>query len=152
MICNLFFVYTLLLNDSRYYVGYTANPSKRIFSHDKGNSAGSVYVRKYKIIAIHKIVPIKVENIWEAQVYENVITLFYGSKYGYNKVRGGNFIAADDEQNIKTIELARKKRTIALNKKYYCIDRLDIINDFNNKQNLFDIKNINLGTGETEHQ
>jgi len=148
-----------IINGERFYVGSTNNFITRLHQHNgthKKKNTGSVYVTKYKPFVIEKIIDIKCNDFWDAVYYENIITLYIGSKYGYHVVAGGNFVQTIDLNRIKSIKKALMTRTIIINKKILTIDRIDIVNDFINKKNIFkptyDINDLNLGTGETEHQ
>jgi hypothetical protein len=77
------FIYILLLEYNKYYIGKTSNPNFRIENHF--NSNGSVWTKKYN--------PIKVVEIIEncSDFDEDKYTLIYMEKYGIDNVRGGTF-------------------------------------------------------------
>lgn len=77
------FIYILLLESNKYYIGKTSNPNFRIENHF--NSNGSEWTKKYN--------PIKVVEIIEncSDFDEDKYTLIYMEKYGIENVRGGTF-------------------------------------------------------------
>ena len=77
------FIYTLELEEGKYYIGKTDNPSFRLESHFQSN--GSEWTKKYT--------PIKVlEIISDCDDYdEDKYTRRYMDKYGIENVRGGSF-------------------------------------------------------------
>lgn len=77
------FVYVLLLQDNKYYVGRTTNPYFRIDEHFNLN--GSVWTQKYNPIKLIELI----NNCDEFD--EDKITLKYIQKYGIDNVRGGSF-------------------------------------------------------------
>lgn len=130
-----FFIYVLKLTDNRFYIGSSKNFSRRLSQHSNNKFSGSVYVKKYAIINIEKVVIINV-TYWDAIIYENIVTIYYGSKYGYSKVRGGNFCQSDDNKVVKQFEKTLKDRIIILKKINFTINRIDIIRNFNKKINI----------------
>jgi hypothetical protein len=76
------YVYVLLLQNNKYYVGRTTNPQIRIDEHF--NLDGSMWTKKYN--------PIKLISINNCDEFdEDKITLKYMEKYGIDNVRGGSF-------------------------------------------------------------
>lgn len=132
---ELYYIYVLLLVDDRYYIGSTKNFDRRFRQHSQNRDTGSVYVKKYSIVNIEKVVVIYA-TFWDAIIYENIITIYYGSKYGYYKVRGGNFTVLDDNIIVKQFECTLKERIIKLKKINFTINRMDIIKNFNKKINV----------------
>lgn len=76
-------IYILELNENKYYIGKTKNPSFRIDEHFNQN--GSEWTKKYK--------PIKIlENIQNCDSYdEDKYVIKYMKIYGIENVRGGSF-------------------------------------------------------------
>ena len=90
------YIYILILQDNKYYVGKTDTPIKRITSHFSGD--GSAWTKKYAPIDIHEIIP----NCSEFD--ESKYTFLYMKKHGIDNVRGGiycNIIL--NKQEINTI-------------------------------------------------
>jgi len=79
----MFYIYVLLLQDNKYYIGKTNNPQIRIEDHF--NSEGSVWTKKYRPVSILEI--IETEDTFD----EDKITLKYMDSKGINNVRGGTF-------------------------------------------------------------
>lgn len=79
-------IYTLLLENGKYYVGKTLNPDKRIMDHFEGN--GSVWT------TIHK--PLEIVSVIQGDDYdEEKYTLIAMEKYGIDNVRGGSYCQAN---------------------------------------------------------
>jgi cellular nucleic acid-binding protein len=79
------FIYTIQLEQGKYYIGKTNNPQFRLEKHF--NSNGSEWTKLYKPIKILEIKP----NCDEYD--EDKITIQYMDKYGINNVRGGSFVS-----------------------------------------------------------
>jgi hypothetical protein len=77
------YIYVLLLQDNKYYIGKTNTPYKRIQSHF--NNDGSVWTKLNKPIDIYQIIP----NCDDFD--EDKYTLQYMEKYGIENVRGGSY-------------------------------------------------------------
>ena len=77
-------IYVLRLRGGKYYVGKTDNVEKRFQEHVNGY--GASWTRKYKPIAIEKV--IKNASRFE----EDKVTKEYMSKHGVNNVRGGTYV------------------------------------------------------------
>jgi hypothetical protein len=78
MVC----IYILELENNKYYVGKTANPTSRFEDHQNGN--GSEWTRLYK--------PLRLIEVIEGDDYdEDKYTFIYMNKYGIENVRGGSF-------------------------------------------------------------
>jgi len=77
------YIYALILEDNKYYVGKTDNPELRIEQHHEGS--GATWTIKYKPI---NILFIKKSN---SPFDENNTTKELMIKYGINNVRGGSY-------------------------------------------------------------
>jgi len=82
------YVYILYLENECYYIGWSAkdNIQCRICSHFLGN--GSKFTQINKPISIIDVKPGDL-------MLENLITLSYMCKHGYEKVRGGHYTNID---------------------------------------------------------
>lgn len=79
------FIYILKLQQGKYYVGKTTNPSYRINNHFNEN--GSAWTKKYTPIKLLKLIP-------DCDDYdEDKYTKIYMDKYGIDNVRGGSFVS-----------------------------------------------------------
>jgi hypothetical protein len=78
------YIYVLQLQQGKYYVGKTSNPSFRLNDHFVNN--GSIWTKKYKPLKILKLIP----NCDDYD--EDKYTRIYMEKYGINNVRGGSFV------------------------------------------------------------
>ena len=88
------FIYVLKLQQNKYYVGKTSNPTFRMDDHFSGG--GSVWTQKYTPIKLLKVIP----NCDDYD--EEKYTKIYMDKYGIDNVRGGPFISMKlDDATIK---------------------------------------------------
>ena len=87
------YIYCLLLENNKYYIGKTNNPNYRLNDHLKGK--GSAWTRLHK--------PVKLlELITNCDDYdEDKYVRIYMDKYGINNVRGGSFSKIKLSQNTK---------------------------------------------------
>jgi hypothetical protein len=90
------FIYTLQLEQGKYYVGKTANPSFRLEQHFA--SSGAAWTKKYKPISVLELIP-------DCDNYdEDKHTIKCMEKYGINNVRGGSFCEIKlSDNNIITL-------------------------------------------------
>lgn len=79
------FIYILKLQQEKYYVGKTTNPSFRLESHFNAN--GSAWTKKYAPIKVLELLPDKDDYD------EDKYTKKYMDKYGVDNVRGGSFVS-----------------------------------------------------------
>lgn len=104
------YIYVLLLEQGKYYVGKTTNPEFRLEKHF--NCGGSEWTIKYK--------PIKVlEIIKDCDDYdEDKYTRIYMDKFGIENVRGGSFcqIVLPKE----TVAVLEKMKMTSQDKCYKC--------------------------------
>ena len=91
------FIYALKLENNKYYIGKTNNPSFRIERHF--NSEGSAWTKKYKPIELIELIP-------DCDNYdEDKYTIKYMKKYGITNVRGGSFCEIRlTENNMSTLK------------------------------------------------
>ena len=86
-------LYLLELAGNKYYVGQSDDPKFR-FSEHLG-SKGAKWTRRYKPLRIAKIQTLTVETAKEAMLYENWMTLQAMERYGWENVRGGDFLVVE---------------------------------------------------------
>ena len=88
------YIYCLLLDDNKYYVGQTTDINRRFEEHTMG--FGSKWTKLYQPVKI--VESIVCENVTESECVEleDKKTLEYAEKYGYNNVRGGKHCAVHD--------------------------------------------------------
>jgi hypothetical protein len=104
------YIYVLKLENNKYYVGKTNNPTFRVESHF--NSDGSAWTKKYKPINIEELIP----NCDDYD--EDKYTVKYMEKYGITNVRGGSFCEIKlTGSNIITLKQMIKNTT---DKCYIC--------------------------------
>ena len=86
------YIYVLKLEDNKYYVGKTSNPTFRMESHFNEN--GSAWTKKYKPIKLEALIP-------DCDDYdEDKYTKKYMDKYGIDNVRGGSFVSIQLNKTI----------------------------------------------------
>lgn len=74
----------LRLQENKYYIGFTGNFEKRLEAYQRRN--GAIWTKTYpmlEVLEIFRDVPFYLEN---------EITQKYMSQYGWQNVRGGNYI------------------------------------------------------------
>jgi cellular nucleic acid-binding protein len=76
-------IYILKLENNKYYVGKTTNPSFRLESHFNAN--GSAWTKKYAPIKVLELLPDKDDYD------EDKYTKIYMDRYGVDNVRGGSY-------------------------------------------------------------
>lgn len=104
------YIYILQLEQKKYYVGKTTNPSFRLDSHF--NSNGSAWTKLYKPIKMVELIP-------DCDDYdEDKYTQIYMDKYGIDNVRGGSFVSVELENS--TIDHLTQMRNGANNKCFVC--------------------------------
>ncbi len=86
-------LYLLELADNKYYVGQSDDPEFRFGEHL--GSRGAKWTRRYKPLRIAKIQTVTVESVNDAMLYENWMTLQAMERYGWENVRGGDFLVLE---------------------------------------------------------
>jgi len=113
------FIYILLLELNKYYIGKTNNPDIRLDYHF--NSNGSEWTRIYKPIKVYEIIP-------NCDSYdEDKYTLKYMEKEGINNVRGGSF--SQIELSVEQIKLINQMIKGATDKCFNCGESGHFIKD-----------------------
>lgn len=79
--------------DDKYYVGQSDNPDFRFSEHLSGR--GAKWTRMHRPLYILLTRNISVESPAEAMVYENWLTLQYMERFGWENVRGGEFLVVE---------------------------------------------------------
>lgn len=130
------YIYALQLEQDKYYIGKTTNPSFRLEQHF--SSGDSFWTKKYKPITILEIIP----NCDDYD--ENKYTIKYMEKYGINNVRGGSFCEIKLSDNNK---ITLKQMINGVNDKcYICGKNTHFANDCKNfsvKKEKIPIVNVN---------
>ncbi|MFD2871966.1 GIY-YIG nuclease family protein [Mucilaginibacter ximonensis] len=94
-------LYLLELRDGKYYVGQSSRPEVRFSDHQIGQ--GGKWTRLYPPQALLKTKTIQVEDLREACLYENWLTLHYMEQYGWQNVRGGEYLDIENERIAEKI-------------------------------------------------
>lgn len=104
------YVYSLKLEQNKYYIGKTNNIEHRFWQHSINN--GSYWTKLYKVIEL--------ENVYEnCDIYdEDKYVIMYMDKYGIDNVRGGIFSSI----NLTSTDIIYIEKLIngANNKCYKC--------------------------------
>ena len=104
------FIYTIQLEQGKYYIGKTNNPQFLLESHF--NSNGSEWTKIYKPLRVIEVKP----NCDDYD--EDKITRQYMDKYGINNVRGGSFVSVKLDKS--TIDTLQKMSNGTNNKCFIC--------------------------------
>jgi hypothetical protein len=102
-------IYTLKLEQGKYYIGRTTQPKHRILNHFTDN--GSEWTKKYKPISV-------VSQIKGDEFDEEKYTLIAMDKYGVENVRGGSYCKVKLTNN--DIEKAQQTIYSITDKCYKC--------------------------------
>jgi predicted GIY-YIG superfamily endonuclease len=86
-------LYLLELNDDKYYVGQTDDPEFRFSEHLSGK--GAKWTRMHRPLHLLLTKNLSVETAAEAMLYENWLTLYYMEQFGWENVRGGDFVIVE---------------------------------------------------------
>ncbi|MBS1504069.1 MAG: GIY-YIG nuclease family protein [Bacteroidetes bacterium] len=87
-------LYLLELADHKYYVGQSDDPEFRFLEHL--GSKGAKWTRLHKPVRIKKIESLTVQTVAETMLYENWMTLQAMERYGWENVRGGEFLVVEN--------------------------------------------------------
>ena len=90
-------IYVLKLQQNKYYVGKTSNPTYRLDDHF--SEGGSAWTKKYKPLSIHELKPDRPDSD------EQIVTQEYMANYGIDNVRGGpwcKIILTESEKQMIT--------------------------------------------------
>lgn len=104
------FIYVLQLEQNKFYVGMTNNPSFRINTHFSFD--GSEWTKLYKPLQVLELVP----NCDEFD--EDKYTLKYMKKYGIDNVRGGAFVQIQLDNS--SVEVLKRMINVSSNKCFGC--------------------------------
>jgi predicted GIY-YIG superfamily endonuclease len=104
------YIYALKLQNNKYYIGKTNNPSFRLEEHFKTN--GCAWTKKYSPIQLLELIP----NCDDYD--EDKYTRKYMDKYGIENVRGGSFVTI--ELDSSTIEYLSKMSDGTNNRCFKC--------------------------------
>ena len=86
-------LYLLELSGDKYYVGQTSDPEFRFNEHLSGK--GAKWTRLHKPSCILLTRNISVGSAAEAMLYENWMTFQYMEKFGWENVRGGDYLVVE---------------------------------------------------------
>ena len=127
------FIYVLQLEQAKYYIGKTNNPTFRLENHF--NSNGSAWTKKYKPIKVIELLP----NLDDYD--EDKYTIKYMDKYGMDNVRGGSFCEINlNENNIITLNQMINGTN---NKCFTCGEEGHFVNNCKKKENPIKVDNSN---------
>jgi predicted GIY-YIG superfamily endonuclease len=89
------YLYTLQLQDGKYYVGKSSDPDGRYLQHKHGN--GATWTKKYKPIKLLDTKPLTGEHD------ETNLTKDLMKKYGIENVRGGSYTMVELDAATKSV-------------------------------------------------
>jgi predicted GIY-YIG superfamily endonuclease len=89
------YIYTLQLQDEKYYVGKSSDPDSRYIQHKHGN--GAEWTKKYKPVKLLDTKPLTGEHD------ETNLTKDLMKKYGIENVRGGSYTTLELDEATKTV-------------------------------------------------
>ena len=127
------YIYVLKLENNRWWIGKTKNPTSRINKHIYGK--GSIWTRKNKVIATEELLE---------EVSLTDITLKYMKEYGWENVRGTCF------SNMPEQYIPRKIKDYIFNlggdfKMIFQSDNQDIVEEVKEKNShIFDFREDNI--------
>lgn len=117
IVLNKNYIYVLLLEEQRYYIGRTGNIFKRLEQHF--TKKGAIYTKQYKPIKILEIIN---ENTNDD---ERIKTIEYMNIYGWEKVRGSYwcsiniskplFLKKNEKKLIKSTLFTKNKNSCIMN-------------------------------------
>lgn len=97
-------VYVLELDNSDYYVGYTAkNVDNLLKSFAQGGKRTPEWVKQHNNFKLIKTLPIGAVTQKFAQEYTSAYVVRMMAKVGYPHVRGGKFTLTDPDEHRKTV-------------------------------------------------
>lgn len=126
------YIYILKLEDDKYYVGKTTNPTIRVDEHFA--HSGSAWTIKHHPMSVIEIIP-------DCDDYdEDKYTIKTMAKYGIENVRGGSFVRIDLDSSEVNVIL--KMLNSSENKCFYCNSEGHFIVDCQKRKDKFKISEI----------
>lgn len=95
-------LYLLELTGDKYYVGQTDDPEFRFNEHLSGK--GAKWTRMHRPLHLLLTKKLSVESAAEAMLYENWMTLRYMELFGWENVRGGDFLVVESYRLKERLE------------------------------------------------
>lgn len=120
------YAYVLECVENKYYVGIAYNLEKRILQHILSGKRSAIFTKIYKPIKCIATYDLNTESKDEAELFENLLTVHYAKKYGYENVAGGKFCVRDMLQRRRSIEKFVELDEILIQKKKYKISEINL--------------------------
>ncbi|MEO9965471.1 MAG: GIY-YIG nuclease family protein [Reichenbachiella sp.] len=89
------FLYTLKLEESKYYIGTAIDPEQRFSEHQEQGKNCSSWCKKFKALEILEAADTGLKRMKDATLLEDILTLNYIRRYGAANVRGGRYIGSE---------------------------------------------------------
>lgn len=90
-------IYILELEGGNFYVGQTININERLKLHKKGKS-GADWTKKHSPLGLYETKETPYTSVQAALKLENRTTIWCMKKFGWKKVRGGDFCTLDEKR------------------------------------------------------
>ncbi len=91
-----FWLYVLLLEEQKYYIGITSKTPEVRFKQHLSGFAGAKWTKKYKPLKIIDTKDLGKMTFEDAESYEKKVIRKYMKQKGYNNARGGDLTSEDD--------------------------------------------------------
>lgn len=104
------YIYVLQLEEGNYYIGQTDDLVERIHEHRTGK--GATWTKIYKVINTVETLCVGVCNLEKAKITEDRITLEYMKRFGWQKVRGGDYSNSNDDVVFEKLKELKEKGII----------------------------------------
>lgn len=85
-----YWLYVLLLEQDKFYIGITSKTPEERFQQHKNEFFAAEWTKLHKPIKIEQTKDLGITTFDKAEEYENKITRMYVNQYGLDNVRGGN--------------------------------------------------------------
>jgi len=107
------YVYILILEDQKVYVGITTDVSRRFYQHQTG--VGARYTKTYKPISIFRSAYLGYMYTSEAELYEDALSHEVGNSVGFANCHGGHYQGGSGKKSLKYHKIPQRyKRFVSI--------------------------------------